>query len=74
MHLYIPLLFVTLATSVFAQPSNEPIPLTPQSTNVEIMQHLYQHELNQTQTDALAVNFADMSRERAYAIQRGRLA
>ena len=73
MRMYIPLLFVTLTTSLFAQSSNEPIPLTPQSTNVEIMRHLYQHELNQTQTDALAVNFADMSRERAYAIQRGRL-
>jgi len=34
---------------------------------------MMQHEKNQTQTDALAVNFPDLSREHAYAIQRLRL-
>lgn len=47
--------------------------LTPSSTDAEIMQHLYQHELNQAQTDALGKHFPDLSRERAYRIQRLRL-
>jgi len=60
-----------MATAISAE---EPIELDAGSDNSEIMQHLYQHELNQTQTGALAEHFGDMSRERAYAIQRERLA
>lgn len=58
----------------FAQVATEPVSLTADSSNRQIMQHLYQHEINQTQTAALANHFSDMTRERAYAIQKGRLA
>ena len=37
------------------------------------MRHLYQHEMNQTQTGELGEVLPDLTRERAYAIQRGRL-
>jgi 2-keto-4-pentenoate hydratase len=47
--------------------------LDARSDNRAIMEHLYQHEMNQTQTSALADHFPDLSRERAYAIQRARL-
>jgi uncharacterized protein (TIGR02246 family) len=53
---------------------NAPRPLAPGSSNADIVAHLMQHERNQTQTDALAINFPDLSRERAYAIQRQRIA
>ena len=52
---------------------NTPRTLTPESSDADIVAHMLQHELNQTQTDALAVNFPDLTRERAYAIQRLRL-
>lgn len=52
---------------------NTPRKLTPDSSNADIVAHMLQHEKNQTRTDALAVNFPDMTRERAYAIQRLRL-
>lgn len=52
---------------------NVPRPLTPASTDADIVAHMLQHERNQTQTDALAVNFPDLSREQAYAIQQLRL-
>ena len=64
--------FATMVT--IAQEANTPVSLNADSGNREIMQHLYQHEMNQTQTGALAAHFPDMTRERAYAIQRGRLA
>ncbi|MGI9204342.1 MAG: 2-keto-4-pentenoate hydratase [Woeseiaceae bacterium] len=57
-----------------AQVSTTPVALTADSDNSEIARHLYQHEMNQTQTDALALHFPEMTRERAYTIQRGRLA
>ena len=43
-----------------AQERPAPITLTPDAENDEIFRHLYQHEMNQTQTDALAVNFPDL--------------
>lgn len=52
---------------------NAPRPLAPESTDADIVAHMMQHERNQTQTDALTVNFPDLSRERAYAIQRLRM-
>jgi len=52
---------------------NAPRPLTAGSSNGDIIAHMMQHEKNQTQTDALAINFPDLTRERAYAIQRERL-
>jgi 2-keto-4-pentenoate hydratase len=56
-----------------AQEAVAPAPLNENSSDREIMEHMYQHELNQTQTNALAEYFPDISRERAYAIQRLRL-
>lgn len=52
---------------------NTPRPLTPDSSDADLVAHMMQHEKNQTQTDALAVNFPDLTREHAYAIQRLRL-
>jgi 2-keto-4-pentenoate hydratase len=52
---------------------NTPRTLTPDSSNADIVAHMLQHERNQTQTDALAINFPDISRERAYDIQWQRL-
>lgn len=52
---------------------NTPRPLSPESSDADIVAHMLQHERNQTRTDALAVNFPDISRERAYAIQGLRL-
>lgn len=52
---------------------NAPRPLTPDSGDADIVAHMLQHEKNQTRTDALAINFPDLPRERAYAIQRLRL-
>jgi 2-keto-4-pentenoate hydratase len=47
--------------------------LKPDSGDAEIVAHMMQHEQNQTQTAALAINFPDLTREHAYAIQRLRL-
>lgn len=52
---------------------NRPRPLTPESSNADVVAHMLQHEKNQTQTSALAENFPDLSRERAYDIQKLRL-
>ncbi len=52
---------------------NAPRPLAPESTDADIVAHMMQHESNQTQSDALTVSFPDLSRERAYAIQRLRM-
>jgi 2-keto-4-pentenoate hydratase/nuclear transport factor 2 (NTF2) superfamily protein len=52
---------------------NRPRPLTSDSSDADIVAHMMQHERNQTMTDALAVNFPDLSRERAYNIQWHRL-
>jgi len=52
---------------------NTPRPLTPESSDADLVAHMMQHEKNQTQTDALAINFPDLTREHAYAIQRLRL-
>ena len=52
---------------------NTPRALTPDSSDADIVAHMMQHERNQTMTDALAVNFPDLSRERAYNIQWHRL-
>lgn len=61
------------AISACTRDESQSANLTPESSDQEIWQHLYQQELNQTQTDALARNFPDLSRERAYAIQKLRL-
>jgi len=50
-----------------------PAPLDGRSSDREIMEHMYRHEANQTQTNALALHFPDIDRDRAYAIQRLRL-
>lgn len=68
------LIFSLMAVATAAEQPVEPIELSARSGDREIMQHLYQHELNQTQTGALAEHFPDLSRERAYAIQRARIA
>jgi len=47
--------------------------LSRSATNEQIMEHLYEAEVAQEATDALAKHFPDMSRERAYAIQKLRL-
>lgn len=52
---------------------NTPRSLTPDSSDADIVAHMLQHERNQTRTDALGVNFPDITREHAYAIQRLRL-
>jgi len=48
---------------------NKPRPLSPESSDADIVAHMLQHERNQTQTDALAINFPQLTREHAYAIQ-----
>ena len=50
------------------------VTLSAESTDEQIMRHMAQHELNQKRTGALAEFFPVMSRDRAYAIQRLRLA
>lgn len=67
-------IFCCATTVGLAQEVNTPVSLNADADNRQIMQHLYQHEMNQTQTGALAVHFPDMTRERAYAIQHDRLA
>jgi len=62
--------FGLIATAALAQ---DPVSLTSSSNNQDIAHHLYYHEMSQTQTGELATHFPDLSRERAYAIQRGRL-
>ena len=64
---------VLLGSAAIAQDSAVPVALSSGSSNQEIAHHLYHHEMNQTQTGELAVHFPDLSRERAYAIQRARL-
>ena len=69
----IALTLITWVGLAAAQDAVAPVPLNPNSGDREIMEHMYQHELDQTQTNALAEYFPDISRERAYAIQRLRL-
>ena len=57
-----------------SSPAAEDISLSPSSTDAEIMKHLYQAELEQKATDALTSYFPEMTRDRAYAIQKLRLA
>ena len=64
---------VLLGSAAIARDSAAPLALSSGSSNQEIAHHLYHHEMNQTQTGELAVHFPDLSRERAYAIQRARL-
>lgn len=64
---------VLLGNTAFVQDGAAPVALTSGSSDQDIAHHLYHHEMNQTQTGELAVHFPDLSRERAYAIQRGRL-
>jgi 2-keto-4-pentenoate hydratase len=69
------LAFTLVLASGFAaaREAGQPAALHPGSSDREIMEHMYQTELNQAQTDALAEHFPDISRDRAYAIQRLRL-
>ena len=69
----IALWLVAVAGLAAAQDAADPPSLDADSSNREIVAHMYQHELNQTQTDALEKHFPDISRDRAYAIQRLRL-
>lgn len=62
-----------LSLVAVAQEDAVPVALSANSSDSDIMRHLYQHELNQTQTGELGEFLPDMTRERAYAIQRGRL-
>lgn len=65
--------FGLLTSAAFAQDPAVPVALSASSSNQDIAHHLYHHEMNQTQTGALATHFPDLTRERAYAIQRARL-
>lgn len=73
MRIALTLVLSLLIDTGYAQNSVPPAELHAGSSNKEIADHLYWHELHQTQTGALAEHFPDLSRERAYAIQRGRL-
>ena len=53
--------------------SDSPV-LSPDSSNESIRDHMLHHETHGTQTGALAEHFPNLGRERAYAIQRNRLA
>jgi len=55
-------------------PAEERASLSPSSTDAEIMEHLYRAELEQKATDALTSHFPEITRDRAYAIQKLRLA
>jgi 2-keto-4-pentenoate hydratase len=61
-----------LATTLCAA-QELPAPVDKRSSDREIMEHMYRHEANQTQTDALAVHFPHIDRDRAYGIQKLRL-
>jgi len=65
--------FGLLTSAAFAQDKAAPVALSASSSNQDIAHHLYHHEMNQTQTGALAAHFPDLTRERAYAIQWARL-
>ena len=69
----IPLAAVALSMSALVSAQQVPVPIDAAASDRDIMVHMYQHEINQTQTDALARHFPDISRERAYAIQKLRL-
>jgi len=58
---------------VVEAPESETRAIGPDATDAEIMEHLYEAELEQTATDALTTHFPDLTRERAYAIQKLRL-
>ena len=62
-----------MAYPVNGQDGGEAPALTSDSSDQEIRDHMYHHESSGTQTGDLAEHFPDLSRERAYAIQRGRL-
>ena len=57
-----------------SSPAEERASLSPSSSDAEIMEHLYRAELEQKTTDALTSHFPEMTRDRAYAIQKLRLA
>ena len=67
------LIFSLMAYPVNGQDGAESSVLTPDSSNEAIRNHMLHHELNGTQTGALAEHFPDLGRERAYAVQRSRL-
>lgn len=69
----IPITALVMSMSVLAAAQEMPAPIDAAATDREIMEHMYRHEINQTQTVALATYFPDISRERAYAIQKLRL-
>jgi len=68
------LILSLMAYPVNAQDGGEAPVLTPESSDEAIRMHMLHHELNGTQTGALAEHFPNLSRERAYAVQRSRLA
>jgi len=69
--------YITISTILLlcahAGAQESPSPISSASSDRDVMEHMYQHETNQTQTEALARHFPDISRERAYAIQKLRL-
>lgn len=65
-------LTAVLATT-FCSAQDLPPPIDSSASDHDIMEHMYRHEANQTQTDALARHFPDIGRDRAYAIQKLRL-
>ena len=67
-------MIVVMMGAVASCADEDIVTLNAESTDEQIMRHMAQHELNQTQTGALAEFFPVMSRDRAYAIQRLRLA
>ena len=52
---------------------NMPRPLSPTSSDADVVAHMMRHEANQTQTTALAQYFPELTREHAYEIQKLRL-
>ncbi len=57
-----------------SSPAADSASLSPSSGDAEIMEYLYRAELEQKATDALTSHFPEMTRDRAYAIQKLRLA
>ena len=67
------LLALTTGCSPSGNDADDGGSLTATSSNQEIMLHMLDTANSQRQTDALAANFPDLDRKRAYAIQRLRL-
>jgi len=69
----IPITTFVLSLSALVAAQEMPAPIDAAASDREIMEHMYRHEINQTQTGELAKHFPDIGRDRAYAIQKLRL-